>query len=487
MKILNLVDGQPASPIVPMSTHYKETLRLGVPIIIGQLGIIVVNFADNIMVGHYNTLDLAAASYVNNLFNLAFIFGIGLSYGLTPLVSGCYKERDYDGCAIFFKASLLINSIAGFLMALFMSLLFLNISIFNPPAELLDKIHNYSFYQCLSLLVIMPFNSFKQFNDGITDTLTPMFVILASNILNIFGNYLLIFGHWGFPELGVEGAGIASFLSRLFALATFFLLFHYRAKYRKLYHGDFYSSFLPRKDFLMVYRLGLPVGLQMGVETASFSLSVIMMGWLGSTALASYQVAGAITTLGFMIYYGIGSAVCIRVGGFYGYTNWASVRPAVKAGFVIMSICVLLFILFLLTFQDTIGNLFTNNSEVVSMVALFCWPMILYQFGDALQILFANALRGVSDVKYLAKMAVICHFGLALPIGYLCGFIFDWGALGIWCGFPISLTTLGLLLWKRFNYYTYKWDRIHYIEYEETDEIPLKYHPDWVHKDHLVD
>lgn len=175
------------------------------------------------------------------------------------------------------------------------------------------------------------------------------------------------------------------------------------------------------------------------------------MGWLGSIALAAYQVAGVITTLGFMLYYGIGAAVSIRVSNFYGNHNSREIHQAVKAGFLIMLCSMSLFLAFLLLFRTQIGYLFTPESDVVHLVAIFCWPMMLYQFGDALQILFANALRGLTDVHYMAKMALLCHFGLALPIGYLCGFILEWGALGVWCGFPISLTTLGLLLWRRFE------------------------------------
>ena len=192
----------------------------------------------------------------------------------------------------------------------------------------------------------------------------------------------------------------------------------------------------------------------MGVETGSFSLSVIMMGWIGSTALAAYQVGGVITTLGFMLYYGIGAAVSIRVSNFNGSRNNQEIRKAAQAGFVIINTCALLFIAFLLLFRTRIGYLFTPEEEVVKLVALFCWPMMLYQFGDGLQILFANALRGLTDVKYMAKMALVCHFGLALPIGYICGFILNLGALGVWFGFPISLTTLGLCLWRRFHVLT---------------------------------
>lgn len=429
--------------------HYKETIRLGVPIMLGQLGIIIVGFADNIMVGHHSTQELAAASFVNNFFNLAFIFGMGFSYGLTPIVGRLFAQKQYEEVGATLKNSLAINLLVGVLLSLCMLFLLLNLDWLNQPKELYPYIIPYYILQLFSVIFAMLFNSFKQFSDGTTDTLTPMFVMLSANVLNIIGNYFLIYGHGGLPELGLTGAGISTLLSRILTFLAFCWLFTRKAKYADYLRG-FKKAVINRTEIMKLVRLGLPVGFQMGVETGSFSLSVIMMGWIGSTALAAYQVGGVITTLGFMLYYGIGAAVSIRVSNFNGSRNPQEIRKAAQAGFVIINTCALLFIAFLLLFRTRIGYLFTPEEEVVNLVALFCWPMMLYQFGDGLQILFANALRGLTDVKYMAKMALVCHFGLALPIGYLGGFILDFGALGIWFGFPISLTTLGLCLWRRF-------------------------------------
>ena len=188
----------------------------------------------------------------------------------------------------------------------------------------------------------------------------------------------------------------------------------------------------------------------MGVETASFSLSVIMMGWIGSLALAAYQIANVVTTLGFMVYYGIGAAVAIRVSVFVGRGDRREVRNAAMAGLRIGAVCALCYISFLLLTHTYIGYLFTPETEVVRLVSLFCWFVMVYQFGDGMQIVFANALRGLRDVRYTAGTAFFCHICLALPIGYFCGFVLGWGAAGVWCGFPVSLTTQGLLLCRRF-------------------------------------
>ncbi len=430
--------------------HYKETIRLGVPIMLGQLGIIIVGFADNIMVGHHSSLELAAASFVNNFFNLAFIFGMGFSYGLTPIIGSLVAKKDFNKAGETLKNSLFANFIVGILISLCMLVLLLNIDILEQPEELMPYIVPYYILQLFSVLFAMLFNSFKQFSDGTTDTVTPMCIMLSSNVLNIIGNYFLIYGHGGMPELGLTGAGISTLFSRIFTLLVFVIIFFGHNRYKQYIDG-FKRGIVNRINLKELTRLGLPIGLQMGVETGSFSLSVIMMGWIGTTALAAHQVLGVITTLGFMIYYGIAAAVTIRISSFRGKNDWGNVRHSAFAGLHIIGLTGITYIFFILLFRTKMGYLFTSEKEVVDMVAMLAWSVILYQFGDALQILFANSLRGISDVKYMAWVAFFCHFGLALPIGYLCGFTLNGGALGVWCGFPISLTTLGLLLWRRFN------------------------------------
>lgn len=430
--------------------HYKETVRLGVPIMLGQLGIIVVGFADNIMVGHHSAQELAAASFVNNFFNLAFIFGMGFSYGLTPIIGALFARQAYRDIGETLKNSLFINFFVGVALSLCMYFLLLHIRWLEQPEELMPYIRPYYTLQLFSVLFAMLFNSFKQFSDGTTDTVTPMWIMLSANVLNIIGNYFLIYGHAGVPEMGLTGAGISTLASRILTFLVFYVLFITHRRYRK-YREGFRTGTINRIRLSNLVRLGLPVGLQMGVETGSFSLSVIMMGWLGETALAAHQVLGVITTLGFMVYYGIAAAVTIRVSAFKGWKDWLNVRRASFAGLHLILAMGITVVGLILIFRTQMGYLFTPEEAVVQMVSLLAWSAVLYQFGDGIQILFANALRGIADVKWMAWMAFVCHFGLALPIGYLCGFVWDAGAIGVWCGFPVSLTTLGFLLWRRFD------------------------------------
>ena len=190
--------------------------------------------------------------------------------------------------------------------------------------------------------------------------------------------------------------------------------------------------------------------------TNDYELEMISKATQRTRAELRALTGGVITTLGFMVYYGIAAAVTIRVSNFRGRNDWPAIRHASFAGLHLVMGTAAIVVLQIGIFRNIMGYIITPEKEVVELVALLAWSVILYQAGDGLQILFANALRGISDVKYMAYMAFFCHFGLALPIGYLCGFTFGWGAIGIWCGFPISLTTLGLLLWRRFNRLTIK-------------------------------
>lgn len=433
--------------------HYVQTLTLGGPIMLGQLGIIVVGFADNIMVGHHSTQELAAASFVNNFFTLAFIFGMGFSYGLTPIVGGLMAGNKYREIGETLRNSIFINFIVGLLLCLCMFTLLVNIDVLKQPEELMPYIVPYYILQLFSVVFAMLFNSFKQFSDGTMDTKTPMWIMLGANILNIIGNYFLIYGKCGAPEMGLTGAGISTLVSRILTFVVFCILFFKATRYEK-YREGFKRGVINKINLSNLLRLGLPVGLQMGVETASFSLSVVMMGWIGATALAAHQIAGVVTTLGFMVYYGIAAAITIQVSRYKGWNDMLNVRRASFAGLHIILVVATLVVLLILCLRHQIGYLFTSEEDVVALVAILSYSVILYQFGDGLQILFANALRGIADVKYMAYMAFVCHFLIALPIGYYCGFILEWGAVGIWCGFPISLTLLGVLLWRRFNILT---------------------------------
>ena len=432
------------------TTHYKALFKLGLPIVIGQLGMIVLGFADTLMIGHHSTEDLAGASFVNNMFNLAIIFATGFSYGLTPIVGSLFGKGEQEAVGQTLKNALLVNGLIGILLTLVMGALYLSIHRLGQPEELLPLMRPYYIVLLISLIFVMLFNAFKQFADGITDTQTPMWLLIGGNVLNIFGNWVLIYGHFGFPEMGLLGAGVATLTSRIMMLLAFATIFFTGKQYQP-YKEGFLAGKLNKSDFLQLNKLGWPVGLQMGMETASFSLATIMVGWLGATALAAHQVMLTIGQLGYMMYYGMAAAVAVRASNFYGQKDTESVRHSASAGFhiiLLMAICVSI-PLFLL--RNEIGGWFTDNDEVALLVASLIVPFIIYQFGDGMQCNYSNALRGIADVKPVMYIAFIAYFIISLPAGYLFGFVFDWGLTGIWLSFPFGLTSAGLMFWWRFR------------------------------------
>ena len=435
------------------SSHYKALLKLGLPIVIGQLGMIVLGFADTLMIGHHSTEELASASFVNNVFNLVIIFATGFSYGLTPIVGSLFGSGERKAVGRTLKNALWANGAIAVLLSALMGILYLNIHRLGQPVELLPLMRPYYLVLLLSLVFVLLFNGFKQFADGITDTKTSMWLLIGGNMLNILGNWVLIYGHFGFPELGLLGAGIATLTSRILMLVAFIAIFLTAKRYQP-YREGFLEGNLNRKDFTELNKLGWPVALQMGMETASFSLATIMVGWLGAMALAAHQVMMTIGQLGYMIYYGMAAAVAVRVSNFHGQKDMTGVRHSANAGFhliLAMAICVVL-PLFLL--RNEIGGWFTDNDEVTLMVASLIIPFIIYQFGDGMQCTYSNALRGIADVKPVMYIALIAYFIISLPAGYLFGFVFDWGLTGIWLSFPFGLTSAGLMFYLRFRQQT---------------------------------
>ena len=221
--------------------HYKALWKLGLPIIIGQLGIIVLGFADTLMIGHYGTHELAAASFVNNLFNLAIIFATGFSYGLTPIVGSLFGKNDYQAIGRVLKNSLLANGVMGILLTLIMGALYINLHHMGQPEELLPFIRPYYLILLVSLVFVLLFYGFKQFDDSITDTQTSMWILIIGNAINILGNWVLIYGHFGLPDMGLLGAGIATLFSRILMPIIFLVLF-LKHKYE---HVTLLPRFLP--------------------------------------------------------------------------------------------------------------------------------------------------------------------------------------------------------------------------------------------------
>ena len=420
---------------------------LGLPIIIGQLGAIVTGFADTIMVGQHSTEELAAASFVNNVINAFIVMGTGFSFNLTPVIGQNLARNKRIEIGGWLKNSLVANITTTILILSVLTVLYLNLESLGQPQEILPLIRPYYLVSMISVIFIMLFNSFRQFVEGIANPFISMWILLIGNLLNITGNYILIYGKLGFPEMGLFGAGISTFVSRFIMLVLFTTVFALRKEYLPFRKG---FSLIPisKTYWKKLNNIGWPIGLQQGLEAGTFCITAIMVGWLGSLSLAAHQIAITVSTISFTIFLGLGAAVAIRVSYYKGANDWMLVRKITLAGihlalFIMCIICALLYIT-----QSYLGFLFTDDISVVQIVVILIPILMMYQFGDCIQIILTNALRGLADVKAIMWISVFSYFVVAIPAGYLLGFVFEWGISGVWMAYPFgfacAVTLLGL-------------------------------------------
>ena len=389
------------------------------------------------MVGQHSTQELAASSFVNNVLVAFIIFGTGFSFNLTPLVGENLARNKRYVVSAWLKNSIVANFLLSIALVAVLVLIYLNVEHMGQPEELLPLIRPYFLVSIISVVFVMLANSFRQFVEGITDPSVSMWILLTGNLLNIVGNYILIYGKLGFPEMGLVGAGYSTLISRIFMLAMFVLVFLLRPKY-KIYRDGFRRMWVMPNRLMKLTRLGVPIALQQGLEAATFSLTAIMVGWLGGLELAAHQVVISISTVSFTIYLGLGSATAIRTSYFKGAGDWSQVRKITVAGIhmgIVVSFltCVLLYLV-----RDGISFVFSEDPQVAVIVVMLLPILMLYQFVDGAQIVLANALRGISDVKPIMWISFITNFLIAIPAGYILGFPARMGISGIWLAYPIG-------------------------------------------------
>ena len=432
------------------SYHYKTLLSLGMPLVVGQVGTIVLGFADTLMVGHHSVTELAAASFVNTIMAIILVFALGYSYGLTPIIGRLYGQGNTEKNGAVVKHGLLAAATTSVILLAVLYLVYINIHRMGQPEELLPLMRPYMIVNMISLPFACWFNTFKQFFDGIGHTKTSMYIMIAGNILNIGGNYLLIYGPGPMPELGLLGAGISTMASRIimfFAAAAIFLF----AKKYKTYSSAMRNSRFSKELYRTIDKQSWPVALQMGMESSAFALTGVMAGWLGTTALATHQIMITISQLFFMVYYGITSAVSVRVSYYIGQNDVKQLRDVAAAGLHIVLLIGAIVVIPVLLLRNDMGYWFADSKEVAEMCAQVIILMVIYQFGDGMQMIYANALRGTGYVKPMMYIAFVSYFIISLPTSYFLGIYMNFGIVGIWTAFPICLTVAAVLYYYFFK------------------------------------
>lgn len=429
---------------------YKRLGKLAIPVVLSQIGQVTVSLVDTIMVGHAGTLDLAAAAFANNVFIIGMFFGMGITYGLTPLVGKAYGNNKPKEVLHWLKNGIYTHLMAGTGLTMVMLIVYFLLPFMGQEPDILKLAKPYYLLLCASYLPFMLFFSFKQFFEGIGNTKLAMIITLTSNIVNVVVNYLLIFGKLGFPEMGLTGAGIGTFLSRLI-MPFMFLLFIRGIKQYKSVFQKAHALKLDRKRIFRLLNIGLPVGFQIIVETTTFSMGAVMMGWHGEIPLAAHQVAIGLSGFSYMISLGVSQATTIRVSHQFGQKNYQSLKMAVYASTHLVLIFMLVMGLIFVSGRNLLPLIFTTDLAVIAIASKLLIVAAVFQIFDGLQVVMLSALRGLADVKIPMLIAFGAYILVGVPVSYVFSFLLDAGPIGIWYGYLAGLGLAGALFSFRFK------------------------------------
>lgn len=434
---------------------YKDditnTFRLAYPVMIGQLGIIMMGVVDSIMVGSLGPIQLAAASLGNSLVFLILIIGIGSSAVVTPLIAILLGAKRFSECGVYFRQSLFINVSLSIVMifVIFIGINFLD--YLNQPLDVIFSAKIYMGIVGLSAFPLMIYQTYKQFIEGFSMMKPAMIIALLANIINIFFNWVLIFGKLGFPAMGLAGAAWATFASRVF-MTTAIMIYVLNNKKFKDFDVRFHFRGLNFKVIKKILQLGVPSGFQHFFEVGAFSIAVIMIGWIGANELAAHQIALNLASITFMIVLGISQASSIRVGYAMGESDIKGIRragfTAITLGASIMSLSGLTFILL----NRFLPSLYIDDQNVIEIASRLLIIAALFQLSDGTQAVGIGVLRGLTDIKGPTIITFTAYWIISLPVAYLLAFVFKLGVEGIWIGLLIGLTVAAVFLTIRFNY-----------------------------------
>lgn len=430
---------------------YRRTFLLAYPLMLSQLGHIMVGVIDTAMVGQIGTIPQAAVALANSLYVLVLVFGLGVSYGITPLVAAADSSKNYSENAALLKHGIIINTAMGVLLFLLLVAASPVLNLFNQKQEVVDLAIPFLNVMMLGMIPLCIFSGFKQFTEGLSYTGIAMIITIGSNLMNILLNYLMIFGHWGFPEMGLMGSCWASFISRVLMALAMFLYVYYNKPF-KIYWKDFnfknISSDLTKK----ILALGVPSGLQWVFEVGAFSFAVIMIGWISPAAQAAHQVALSIAAVTYMMASGISGAASVRVGNQLGLKNRAGVRIAGFSAFVMVLVFMSFTAICFVIFRELLPTFFNKETEVITIASSLLIIAAYFQLSDGVQVVGLGALRGMKDVQLPTLITLIAYWGIGLPMSYVFAFKWNHGVLGIWYGLSLGLTLTAILLFLRFNY-----------------------------------
>ena len=434
-----------------LKDHLLKNLSLSFPIMISQLGHITVGVFDSLMIGKVSVSQLAAVSLATSIFSFILLFCIGLSYGITPLISSSDRGKKYVSSILY--NGMLVNVISSILLVSFVILTKHLLSYLGQDEEVLFHTYSYLDIICISLIPLILFQTFKQFIEGLGFTKPSMYISVISNVINIVLNAVLIFGLFGFPRLEIIGAAYATLISRVI---MFLLILIYCLNDRR------FSKYILKRKFLVnlnhikdIFRIGFASGLQYIFEVGAFSVATVMTGSIGAIHLAAHQIALNLASISYMIASGIGSASMISLSYYDGKRNFEDMRRSGFASFLLVFILMIVSALVFIIFRNYLPVLYVDDSSVINIASTLLIIAGLFQISDGIQAVGLGILRGIRDIKKPTVVTFISYWIISIPLSYFLGIEYGYGVYGIWIGLSIGLTLAAIFHVTRFNYLTF--------------------------------
>jgi MATE family multidrug resistance protein len=431
--------------------HLRPTILLALPVVMSQLGHVLVNFTDSVLVGKLGKVPLAAVSLGVSTTTVLLVLGLGLSMGSVPLVAAADGRRDLPELGRLLVTSVWMNVLAGVALAGLGQLVPLGLHLLGQEPEVVALATPWVRVMSFSLLPLMVFQGFREFAEGLGLTRQAMWLSVMANVVNVLLCYAFIFGNWGAPQLGMLGSAWASLLARVL-MAALMAAYVLRAARLRPYRDAVVSWWRVDGPTLnRLFHVGAPIGVQMTFEMGAFSLSALMIGWLGATSLAAHQVAINVAAITYMAASGIAAAATIRVGKLRGAGNLAEARQAGFAAYLLTFLFMGTMGLILVFTRHLVPYIYINDAQVVAQASTLLLIAALFQVSDGLQVVGLGALRGLEDVKVPSVVALLAYWAVALPLGYVLGFVLHLGAPGVWTGLLLGLSIVAGVLLLRFR------------------------------------
>jgi multidrug resistance protein, MATE family len=434
----------------PYSRHIQKTFLLAYPVAISQLGHMLSSVADSIMVGRLGSDNLAAAALANSIFSVILVFGIGASFGLTPLVATADGRKESSTLASLLNHGLVFNLSIAVLLFTLLCLSSPVLNMLSQPTHVVELAIPYFDILLLSLIPLMFFQNYKQFAEGLSHTRMAMIISMGSNLLNVGLNYILIYGKLGFPAMGLNGAGWATFISRV-VMGVWMAWYVYRSHHFAHFRERLIWKKLATRTFRKLFRLGIPMGMQFTIEVSAFAIAAIMIGWMGAKELAAHQIAINLAAVTYMMASGISAASTVRVGNAVGRKDPTGLRKAGLSAFMIVIAFMAATACIFIIGNGFLPTLYVSEPDVIGIASVLLIVAAFFQLSDGVQVVGLGVLRGLHDVKVPTMITILAYWIMALPVGYVLGFKTGLGASGVWIGLLTGLTVAAVMLFVRFR------------------------------------